>query len=215
MASQHESAERFQDVKYAQLGRPDSPSRSRMEILRSKILSFATGIIATLAIVLLVRLATPSPTTQTKTAQEIEDEEWNHCGRSSAVAMSRGCLMEPNFYGWFPARCVFTELSEKYPVFDDRTWYSDANLTQEIPSKDLWEGKHVKIYTKRMHGEHCLFQWRKLRYGMENEKEFLDTKTFSGHHAKHCADQLSERCEGADDKTEVELGFYHCKKTIW
>lgn len=150
MASQQDSAERFQDVKYGQLGGPSSPPRSRMEVFRSKVWPFATGIITTLVIVLLVRLASPSSMTQTKTAQEIEGEEWNQCGRSSAVAMSRGCLMEPNFYGWFPARCVFPELSEKYPVFDDRTWYSDVNLTQEISSKDLWEGKHVKIYTKRL-----------------------------------------------------------------
>ncbi|KAI4870512.1 hypothetical protein F4820DRAFT_455310 [Hypoxylon rubiginosum] len=215
MTSTQDSTERFQDIKYDQLENPSSPSRSRIEVLRSKLWPFATGVITTLFIFLLVLLVRPSLTTQTKTSQEIEDEDWNHCGRSSAVAMARDCLMEPNFYGFFPSRCVFPELTEQYPVFDDRTWYSDVNLTQEIPTKDLWEGKHVKIYTKRMHGEHCLFQWRKLRYGMENEKEFLDTKTFSGHHAKHCADQLSERCEGAEDKTEVELGFYHCKKTIW
>ncbi|KAI2609833.1 uncharacterized protein GGS25DRAFT_486451 [Hypoxylon fragiforme] len=123
--------------------------------------------------------------------------------------------MEPNFYGWFPSRCVFSELTDKYPVFEDRKWFVDVNLTQEISVTDLWEGKHAKIYTKRVHGEHCLYQWRKLRYGMENRKEFLDSKTFSTHHAKHCADELSVRCEGAEDKTEVELGFYRCKRTIW
>ncbi|KAI2472136.1 hypothetical protein F4781DRAFT_30522 [Annulohypoxylon bovei var. microspora] len=215
MAFGQNETERFQGVKYDQLQDPNASPRSRAQALRSKIWPFAAGIITALVAFLIFQIAYSSSFSKTKTPQEIEAEEWNHCGRSSAVAMSRGCLMEPNFYGWFPSRCVFPELTEKYPVFEDRDWYSDVNLTQEISAKDLWEGKNAKVYTKRMHGEHCMFQWRKLRYGMENQKEFLDTKTFSAHHAKHCADQLSERCEGVQDKTEVELGFYHCKKTIW
>ncbi|KAI5862634.1 hypothetical protein GGS23DRAFT_571077 [Durotheca rogersii] len=87
--------------------------------------------------------------------------------------------------------------------------------TQPVSVEELWQGKHAKIWTKRIHGEHCLYQWRKLWHGMEDRKEFLDTKTFSAHHAQHCADQLSEGCEGGDDKTWVELGFYKCKRTIW
>ncbi|KAI0889444.1 uncharacterized protein GGS22DRAFT_71168 [Annulohypoxylon maeteangense] len=215
MPSRQNETEHFHGVKYDQLQDPDSSPRPRSHELRSKIWSFVAGIVAALLVFLVFQLVRSSSIPKEKTPQEIEDEEWNHCGRSSAAAMSRGCLMEPNFYGWFPSRCMFSELTEKYPVFEDRTWYSDVNLTREISAKDLWEGKHAKIYTQRMHGEHCLFQWRKLRYGMEHQKDFLDTKTFSAHHAKHCADQLSERCEGIQDKTEVELGFYHCKKTIW
>ncbi|KAI1415627.1 hypothetical protein F5Y13DRAFT_187120 [Hypoxylon sp. FL1857] len=202
MAPAQEDAERFQGIKYDALEGASGSSRPIIEIVRSKIWPFAAGIGTAVVIFLAIQLAHSSSNTRSKAAEDIENEEWNHCGRSSAVAMSRGCLMEPNFYGWFPSRCVFSELTDKYAVFEDRTWYSDVNLTQEIPVKDLWEGKHAKIYTKKMHGEHCLYQWRKLRYGMENRKEFLDTKTFSGHHAKHCADQLSERCEGVEDKTE-------------
>ncbi|KAI0899427.1 hypothetical protein F4806DRAFT_452692 [Annulohypoxylon nitens] len=215
MASRQNETDRFQGVKYDQLQDPNSSPPSKKQSLSSKIWPFAAGIATAMIAFLVFQLVHSSSMPKAKTPQEIEDEEWNHCGRSSVDAMSRGCLMEPNFYGWFPSRCMFPELTDKYPVFEDRTWYSDVNLTEGIPVEDLWEGKHVKIYTKRMHGEHCLFQWRKLRYGMENRKEFLDTKTFSAHHAKHCADQLSESCEGVQDKTEVELGFYHCKKTIW
>lgn len=155
MAPRQDSTERFQNIKYGQLEDSNSSRPSRTEVLRSKIWPFVAGLMTALVIFLFVQLASPSSSvTQTKSPQEIEDEEWNHCGRSSEVAISRGCLMEPNFYGWFPSRCVFPKLTEMYPVFGDRTWYSDVNLTQEIPVKDLWEGKHVKIYTKRlvMHG---------------------------------------------------------------
>ncbi|KAL7628315.1 hypothetical protein AAE478_002515 [Parahypoxylon ruwenzoriense] len=214
MTSGQDDVNRFQNIKYGQLGGSNASTPSWKDKILSKIWPFVTGIFTTIAVFLLLQLIIPS-TARERSTQEVEDEEWNHCGRSSTIAMSRGCLMEPNFYGWFPSRCVFPELMEKYPVFEDRTWYSDVNLTQEIPAQELWKGKHAKIYTRKIHGEHCLYQWVKLRYGMENHKEFLDTKTFSSHHAKHCVDQLSERCEGPEDKTEVELGFYRCKKTIW
>ncbi|KAK3315705.1 hypothetical protein B0H66DRAFT_518300 [Apodospora peruviana] len=151
-----------------------------------------------------------------KTADEIEAEEWNHCGRSSKVAMERGCVMEPLFYGWMPPQCVFQELSYAYPVFEDREWFSDENLTVPIASPEkLWKGEFVKIYTHKYHGEHCLFQWRKLQYAIHHRKEFLDNKTVSLHHENHCADQLSAGCERPLDRNEVELGFYRCRKTIW
>ncbi|OTB06567.1 hypothetical protein M426DRAFT_112630 [Hypoxylon sp. CI-4A] len=211
MAPRQARTEPFEGIKYDPL---NAPPRSKLEVLRSKLWPFIAGVSTAALVFLLLQLAN-STTTSTKTPEEVENEEWNNCGRSSEAAMSRGCVMEPNFYGWFPSRCVFPELTDEYPVFENREWYSDVNLTQAISVEDLWGGKHAKIYTKRMHGEHCLFQWRKLRYGLENQKDFLDTKTFSAHHAKHCADQLSERCEGEEDKTEVELGFYRCKKTTW
>ncbi|KAF2786852.1 hypothetical protein K505DRAFT_258992 [Melanomma pulvis-pyrius CBS 109.77] len=158
-----------------------------------------------------MRILTPSP----KTAQQLEDEEWNHCGRSSSLAIERGCVMEPFFYGWMPPRCVFPELSEQYPVFSNRKWYKHENKTVELSEDDLWKGKHKFIYTEKYHGEHCLFQWRKLQYGMQNRKDYLDNKTISGHHANHCADQISIACEAPGDVSKVELGFYRCRKTVW
>ncbi|PMD45849.1 hypothetical protein L207DRAFT_400627, partial [Hyaloscypha variabilis F] len=143
------------------------------------------------------------------------DEDWNHCGRPSKVAIEKGCIMEPLFYGWMPSQCVFKELSDRFPVFEDRTWYTDPDLSIPIPPEELWRGEHDPIYTKRYHGEHCLFQWRKLQYAMHNRKEFIDNKTVSLHHSGHCADELSTWFEGPNDANIVELGFYRCRKTIW
>lgn len=150
MASRQNETDRFQGVKYDQLQDPNSSPPSKKQSLSSKIWPFAAGIATAMIAFLVFQLVHSSSMPKAKTTQEIEDEEWNHCGRSSIDAMSRGCLMEPNFYGWFPSRCMFPELTDKYPVFEDRTWYSDVNLTEGISVKDLWEGKHVKIYTKRL-----------------------------------------------------------------
>lgn len=56
------------------------------------------------------------------------DEEWNHCGRSSSEAARRGCVMEPLFYGWMPRQCVYQELTDLYPVFEDRKWYFEQDM---------------------------------------------------------------------------------------
>ncbi|KAF2035099.1 hypothetical protein EK21DRAFT_41515, partial [Setomelanomma holmii] len=146
---------------------------------------------------------------------DFEDTEWNYCSRSSKVAMERGCIMEPLFYGWMPRQCSWREFSDQWPVFEDRQWYSDVNMTIPIPVEDLWAGRYVHIYTSKYHGEHCLFQWRKLQYAMDQRKEFLDKKTISVHHTSHCADQISQGCEAPNDRNDVELGFYRCRRTIW
>lgn len=150
MASGQENEERFQGIKYNQLGEHNDTPRSRKDDLRSKAWPFAAGLVTAIVIFILFQVVNSRSTASAKSPEEIEREEWNHCGRTSADAVARGCLMEPNFYGWFPSRCVFSELTDKYPVFEDRKWFVDVNLTQEISVTDLWEGKHAKIYTKRL-----------------------------------------------------------------
>jgi len=117
---------------------------------RHKAYYFTAGLLAAFLISTLsftaTRIFTPSP----PTAAEREAEAWNSCGRSSIIAQQRGCVMEPLFYGWMPPQCSWKELSDQYPVFEDRTWYADKNMTVRIPSADLWAGKHVHIYTERL-----------------------------------------------------------------
>lgn len=64
----------------------------------------------------------------TRSPRNALDEEWNHCGRSSTEAMRRGCVMEPLFYGWMPRQCVYQELTDRYPVFEDRKWYLEQDM---------------------------------------------------------------------------------------
>ena len=96
-----------------------------MKPLRQKhwsVLSFTTGF-ATSVILGAIAFAVYRAASIPKTAAEIEAEDWNYCGRSSATAMERGCVMEPWFYGWMPPRCVYPELSSSLPVFEDRDYF--------------------------------------------------------------------------------------------
>lgn len=88
----------------------------------SNVLSFTAGFVASIllgAIAFSIYRTISTP----KTAAEIEAESWNYCGRSSAKAMARGCVMEPMFYGWMPPQCVYQELTDSLPVFEDRKYF--------------------------------------------------------------------------------------------
>jgi hypothetical protein len=117
---------------------------------RNRACCFTAGLLAAVLVFILslsaIHVLTPSP----RTAAEREAEDWNYCGRSSTIAMERGCVMEPLFYGWMPPQCSWKEFSDKWPVFEDRKWYSDMNMTIPIPPEDLWAGRHVHIYTSRL-----------------------------------------------------------------
>lgn len=64
----------------------------------SSALPFITGVAASILLGAIAFSIHQTISTQ-KTAAEIEAEEWNYCGRSSALAKERGCVMEPMFYG--------------------------------------------------------------------------------------------------------------------
>jgi hypothetical protein len=81
-----------------------------------------------------------------KTAAEVEAEDWNSCGRSSKVAMERGCVMEPLLYAWMPSQCVYPELSAQWPVFEDRVYWSDTNYTTQLTPAQLWAGEAKQIF---------------------------------------------------------------------
>ena len=148
MKSSHKNHE---GIRYERLPNPPGRSPPLIQRNRSTLLAFGAGCVVTavLAAIAAFIFYLTVPYTAAKSAAEIEAEDWNYCGRSSAVAKARGCVMEPLFYGWMPPQCVYSELTNKHRVFDDRRFYRDKNMTQELRSEELWEGKHVMIYTKR------------------------------------------------------------------
>jgi hypothetical protein len=147
------SAQPYKDVKYASLDEQEleTPSLqlSPPSTLRTKIWAFTFGVATTVLIAILILLSTRVASKPRYIPDTVPDDDWNHCGRSSKVAIEKGCKMEPLFYGWMPAQCVFSDLTDQFPVFEDRTWYQDRNMTITVPPEDLWAGKHAVIYTKR------------------------------------------------------------------
>lgn len=68
---------------------------------------------------------------------DVPQDDWNHCGRTSKTAISRGCKMEPLFYGFMPAQCVFDELTAKFPVFETQKWFRDKQMAIPVSSDEL------------------------------------------------------------------------------
>jgi hypothetical protein len=115
------------------------------------VLSFGSGCLTTIilvAIAIFIRPIFLAP----KTAEQLEAQDWNYCGRSVEAARARGCVMEPMFYGFMPSRCVFPELSNRFPVFEDRPYYSDKNMTQLVTPEELWDGRYSVVYTAKYNG---------------------------------------------------------------
>ena len=142
------SSEPYKEIAYEPLADSTSRLAPPRRQWRSKLLHFGAGGLTTLLLALAAlavqKVALAPPTTAT-----IEAGAWNHCGRSSAAARERGCVMEPLFYGWMPPACVFPELTAAHPVFEDRPWYRDRNMTVPLAPEELWAGAHTIIYTPR------------------------------------------------------------------
>jgi len=146
------------DIKYEALS-ADASSDTGDDTLRQlkskskrrkhfNVLSFSTGCLATI-IVVAIALVTRRTIFAPKTAEQLEAEDWNYCGRSVEAAKARGCIMEPMFYGFLPPQCVYPELTKQFPIFEDRPYYSDENMTQLVTLEELWNGKHSVVYTSK------------------------------------------------------------------
>jgi hypothetical protein len=129
----------------------DVLQRFQSDLKRRKqfnLLSFSSGCLATI-LVAAIALAVGRTAFNPKTAEQLEAEEWNDCGRSVEAAKARGCVMEPMFYGFMPPQCVFPELFKQFPIFEDRPYYSDENMTQLVTADEMWHGKHSVVYTTK------------------------------------------------------------------
>lgn len=109
----------YNNVEYSSLEmRPTRTTRWK----HFNVLSFTTGVVTSIFLSF-IAFYIYRAVFAVKPAAEIEAEDWNYCGRSSATAMERGCVMEPMFYGWMPPQCVYPELTETLHVFEDRKYF--------------------------------------------------------------------------------------------
>lgn len=170
-------------LKYESLHTSDSDDASSLRPIafpsttRHRACYFTAGLLSAALVFILSFTATKISSPSPRTAADREAEDWNSCGRSSTVAKERGCVMEPLFYGWMPSQCSWKNFSDQWPIFEDRAWYSDKNMTVPISSEDLWAGSHVHIYTNRLASHYNSFfnhlltvfgqiSWRALPFPM-------------------------------------------------
>lgn len=107
-------------IDYEEVGAPSNVRRAKRpsKLTLSVSILFALAAVANLSVWIWV----------TRGPRNALDEDWNHCGRSSAEAVRRGCVMEPLFYGWMPKQCVYQKLTDRYPVFEDRKWFLEQAM---------------------------------------------------------------------------------------
>lgn len=144
--------EAFKDVEYETLTDEDAnitPSARRR--WRWNLASFGVGCVLA-ALITSILFLTAKSLHHPKTAEEIEaqESEWNYCGHSSREAMELGCVMDPPLNSWMPPQCYFHELTSSLPpIFENRQYFSDVNMTQEITVEQLYNGEFSSVYTMR------------------------------------------------------------------
>jgi hypothetical protein len=148
--------ETYQDIEYEPLSNASSSTtpRGRRWRWQWSFTSFAVGCAATVLItsVVLMTVAIVQRNSvhehHSMTEEEVLSQDWNYCGRTSQEAVERGCLMDPALYSWMPPQCYFHDLTISLPpIFENRKYYKNENLTEEIPIEDLYAAEHHFIYT--------------------------------------------------------------------
>lgn len=84
-------------------------------------------------------------------------DELISCGNSISEAIARGCFMEPLLYGWVPELCYYKDLEYRKNALEDRSWYSDREMTDPISLTDLWAGNVKNVFTHNYHLDYCIF----------------------------------------------------------
>ena len=118
-------------IQYEELGAQRSHTRLRRTDWADRRNQITAGLVVFVILAVIANAAVWFDVT--RGPRDALEENWNHCGRSSEEAMRRGCVMEPLFYGWMPQQCVYNELSDRYPVFEDRKWYLEKELIVLYP----------------------------------------------------------------------------------
>jgi hypothetical protein len=151
-------AEEYKDIEYESL--PDESSddgplvprrkfRSRFGSFQWSLASFAAGCAGAL-IVMGVTIGIVRAVYHPNRVEDIKAADWNYCGHNSSTAMERGCVMDPALYAWLPPQCYFHELVTSLPpIFEDRDYFADEDLTLPITQEELYLGRYDRIFTMK------------------------------------------------------------------
>ena len=55
--------------------------------------------------------------------------------------------MEPFIYAWLPPKCYYHDLTSSLdPIFENRQYFRDEAMTQQITTEQLYKGEVSKIF---------------------------------------------------------------------
>ncbi|KAF2099050.1 hypothetical protein NA57DRAFT_56680 [Rhizodiscina lignyota] len=164
-------------------------------------------------------------------APDVDDSgaEWIECGSTPQEAKANNCHFDPMMRAWIPHTCFFEEPLSEYDPYHDRPWYMDQNGTQRADIPTIREiirgGVPETVYARDYHTDHCLYTWRKMSIAISKKKPYVDSRSFSAWHSRHCADQISNTLRDVWNNPEVDqlplrmsastLDYFSCIRLPW
>lgn len=115
------------------------------------------------------------------------------CSNNPEKARQKGCVFDPMMYNWVQEACYKRELSDRYLVDGNWTFFADAEGTQPIPESTIRQGDTITAWvTGDFHHSHCAYILHKRLVAEEAGSIAMDTKSRSVAHTEHCFKWLSK-----------------------
>lgn len=148
-------------------------------------------------------------------SQRITKDQPLHCGKSVDEAIRLGCTFDPMSLQWLRPECRRTG-NDEYLEFlgGNLTYWVDRNgstpvhdLSRQVNDDGFWG-------QQRQHVAHCAFVYVRLIEAATTDGIY-DRKTWSPHHAKHCASVLLNWAMRAPDMTDAKQWAHVSFGTCW
>jgi hypothetical protein len=147
--------------------------------------------------------------------QGISEKQPLHCGNSVEEAIALGCTFDPMMLMWLHPECDRTGTDE-YLEFLNGTLTYWVDREGRIPVQDLSRQVNDEGFwgEQRQHLAHCAFVYIRLIHAATGDGIY-DRKTWSLHHATHCAKVLLEWAMRAPDILEAKQWAHVSFGTCW
>lgn len=113
----------------------------------------------------------------TSSGVEIQEPEYESCGRTPEEARSRGCTFDVISFSWLTPECYDESLTNDFINWDDWVWYTDESLNVTMSLEQAKLGEQNALVGWHYHVVHCTFMWIQMHRGLE--------RGWIGHHLQH------------------------------
>lgn len=147
--------------------------------------------------------------------QQTEENTPLHCGKSVDEAISLGCTFDPMTLQWLRPECTRTG-NQDYLDFlsGNLTYWVDHEGKIPVPDLSRQVNEDGFWGQQRQHVAHCAFMYVRLIEAATTDGVY-DRKTWSSHHANHCAHVLLKWAMRAPDMEEAKQWARVSFGTCW
>lgn len=132
------------------------------------------------------------------------------CGSNPEEARAKGCVFDVMMQLWTPPACYDSNLSERYLLNGNWTWWADTDASHTLSLDEMRKGEHPVIYViQDYHKQHCIFAWEKVVRALRNQGPLIE-ELISYDHVMHCKHRTLSKEEDGVRGVRAPTGFTRC-----